>query len=243
MEEAKRLKRKPSGSKLPHRFSMVRSFQLADFVTLGNGVCGCLSLMFAMKALLTQNTDFLFSSFMCIPAGVLFDFLDGRVARWQNATSLLGQELDSLADFCSFGLAPAVLGFACGFQKMLDLVVLTYFVCCGLARLARFNATVAAMPTDQNGKIKYFEGTPIPTTLVIVAILAYGVYNGKFWRFANPVYQHEGPFASFSQAFTPEYVWGGEVTIIPGYEFHPMVLMYALSGTLMISRRLRIPKP
>ncbi|KAJ2515801.1 hypothetical protein GGI11_003650, partial [Coemansia sp. RSA 2049] len=69
MEEAKRLKRKPSGSKLPHRFSMVRSFQLADFVTLGNGVCGCLSLMFAMKALLTQNTDFLFSSFMCIPAG------------------------------------------------------------------------------------------------------------------------------------------------------------------------------
>ncbi|KAJ1669987.1 CDP-diacylglycerol-serine O-phosphatidyltransferase, partial [Coemansia sp. RSA 25] len=191
---------------LPSRFSMVRSFQLADFVTLGNGVCGCLSLMFAMKALITQNTDFLFTSFWCIPAGVLFDFLDGRVARWKNSSSLLGQELDSLADFCSFGIAPAVLGFACGFQKMLDLVVLTYFVCCGLARLARYNATVAAMPTDLNGKVKFFEGTPIPTTLVIVGVLAYGVHCGKFWRFANPMYQHEGPFALFSEAFTPDYL-------------------------------------
>ncbi|KAJ2793807.1 CDP-diacylglycerol-serine O-phosphatidyltransferase, partial [Coemansia guatemalensis] len=189
------------------------------------------------------NTDFLFSSFWCIPAGVMFDFFDGRVARWQGSTSLLGQELDSLADFCSFGIAPAVLGFACGFQKMLDLVVLTYFVCCGLSRLARFNATVASLPTDQNGKVKYFEGTPIPTTLAIVAVLAYGVYYGKFWRFANPVFRHEGPFASFSQAFTPEYVWGGEISVFPGYELHPLVLMYGLSGTLMISRRLRIPKP
>ncbi|ORX69612.1 hypothetical protein DL89DRAFT_267791 [Linderina pennispora] len=126
---------------------------------------------------------------------------------------------------------------------MLDLVVLTYFVCCGLARLARYNATVAALPTDQNGKVRYFEGTPIPTTLLIVGVLAYGVHYGKFWRFANPMYQHEGPFASFSQAFTPEFVWGGEISILPGYEFHPLVLMYGISGTLMISRRLRIPKP
>ncbi|KAJ2158322.1 CDP-diacylglycerol-serine O-phosphatidyltransferase [Coemansia sp. RSA 552] len=236
-------KRKNSDPKPPVRFSLVRSFQLADFVTLGNGVCGSLSLFFAQKALLTQSTDFLFSSFWCIPVGVIFDFLDGRVARWQGSTSLLGQELDSLADLCTFGIAPAVLGFACGFQKMLDLVVLTYFVCCGLARLARFNATVAAMPVDQNGKVTHFEGTPIPTSLVLVGVLAYGVYHGKFWRFANPVFQHEGPFASFSQAFTPAHVWGGEVTIFPGYELHPLVLMYAVSGTLMISRRVRIPKP
>ncbi|KAJ2040531.1 CDP-diacylglycerol-serine O-phosphatidyltransferase, partial [Coemansia sp. S2] len=85
-------------------------------------------------------------------------------------------------------------------------------------------------------------GTPIPTTLVIVGVLAYGVSCGKFWRFANPVYQHEGPFAVFSQAFTPEHVWGGEITLFPGYELHPLVLMYGVSGTLMISRRLRIPK-
>ncbi|KAI7833775.1 hypothetical protein BX661DRAFT_177511 [Kickxella alabastrina] len=227
----RRPKRKTSDPSLPSHFSMVRSFQLADFVTLGNAVCGCLSLMFAMKALLTQNTDFLFTSFWCIPAGVFFDFLDGRVARWRQSTSILGQELDSLADFCSFGIAPAVLGFACGFQKMLDLVVLTYFVCCGLARLARFNATVAAMPTDFNGKIKFFEGT-----------LYQPRWSLSFWRFANPEYQHEGPFASFSQAFTPDNVWGGEVSLFPGYELHPLVLMYAVSGTLMISRRLRIPK-
>ncbi|KAJ1840737.1 CDP-diacylglycerol-serine O-phosphatidyltransferase, partial [Coemansia sp. RSA 2708] len=78
MAPSKKPKRKSSDPQLPSRFSMVRSFQPADFVTLGNGVCGCLSLMFAMKALLTQSTDFLFSSFWCIPFGVMFDFLDGR---------------------------------------------------------------------------------------------------------------------------------------------------------------------
>ncbi|KAJ2328245.1 CDP-diacylglycerol-serine O-phosphatidyltransferase [Coemansia sp. RSA 2673] len=72
------------------------------------------------------------------------------------------------------------------------------------------------MPKDSGGKVKFFEGTPIPTTLIIVGVLA--------------------------QAFTPEHVWGGEITLFPGYELHPLVLMYGVSGTLMISRRLRIPK-
>ncbi|KAJ1674391.1 CDP-diacylglycerol-serine O-phosphatidyltransferase, partial [Spiromyces aspiralis] len=178
-EHRKEEKPKPYySSDPPVRFSMVRSFYLADLVTLGNGVCGCLAVMFAMKAILTQDSEFLYSAFWCVPLGVFFDIMDGRIARWRKSASLLGQELDSLADLISFGLAPAALGFACGFQKLLDLCVLTYFVCCGLARLARFNATVAELSKGNCGKVKYFEGTPIPTSLAIVGMLAYGVKTG-----------------------------------------------------------------
>ncbi|KAJ1921662.1 CDP-diacylglycerol-serine O-phosphatidyltransferase [Mycoemilia scoparia] len=232
----------PKDLELPMRFSMVRSFKLADLVTLGNGISGCLAIMFAMKAVLAQNSEFLYTSFGLILLGVFFDVMDGRVARWRKSSSLLGQELDSLADLISFGLAPAVLGFACGFQNVLDVSILTYFVCCGLARLARFNATVAELSKGNEGKVKYFEGTPIPTSLVIVGLLAYGVHNGKFWNFDELLDENGNHIAPFRQAFTPDKVWGGEISVIPGYELHPLVLVYAISGSLMISRRLRIPK-
>src|ERR1700729_1254366 len=73
----------------------------------------------------------------------------------------------SLTDFVqiSFGVAPALLAFTVGLRTYLDTVVLTGFICCGLARLARFNATVALVPTDEAGKAKYFEGLPIPSSL------------------------------------------------------------------------------
>lgn len=60
----------------------------------------------------------------------------------------------------SFGVAPAVIGFSVGLQGFWDLLILLYFVNCGVARLARFNATVGNTK-DASGKIYYFEGTPI----------------------------------------------------------------------------------
>ncbi|KAG5220949.1 CDP-diacylglycerol-serine O-phosphatidyltransferase [Salix suchowensis] len=110
-------------------------------------------------------------------AGLMFDFLDGKVARWRKSTSLLGQELDSLADLISFGVAPALLAFVVGLRTYLDTVCLTGFICCGLARLARFNATVALVPKNEAGKASYFEGLPIPTSLGLVAVLSYWVKN------------------------------------------------------------------
>ncbi len=83
---------------------------------------------------------------------------------------MLGQELDSLADLVSFGVAPAVLAFALGVRGGLDAVALVYFVGCGISRLARYNATASEL-SDGSGKVKYFEGTPIPTSLAVVALL------------------------------------------------------------------------
>jgi CDP-diacylglycerol--serine O-phosphatidyltransferase len=140
------------------------------------------------------------------------------VARWRKSASTLGRELDSLADVISFGVAPAALGYACGLQGGWDWVVLSYFVGCGVSRLARYNVTAEQLSGDE-GKVKYFEGTPIPTSLLLVVLLAIAAMQG-----------HIG-----------SAVWFGVVHLGP-WQLHPLVLIFALSGSLMISKTLRIPK-
>lgn len=78
---------------------------------------------------------------------------------------MLGQELDSLADLISFGVAPATLAFLIGLRSSIDMLILSFFVCCGIARLARFNVTQHVV---MDGKKKAFEGLPIPSSLVLV---------------------------------------------------------------------------
>jgi len=149
-------------------FSLVRNFRLADLVTIMNGFCGSFSLFSSANYLSTGDEYHLWNALWFPLGGLIFDFLDGKVARWRKSSSMLGQELDSLADLISFGVAPAVLAFVVGLRTTLDTVVLTCFICCGLARLARFNATVALVPKDAKGKARYFEGLPIPSTLALV---------------------------------------------------------------------------
>ena len=154
--------------------------------------------------------------------GLFFDFLDGRVARWRRKSSLMGQELDSLADLLSFGVAPACCAFAIGLRTPLDHVLLTFFVLCGLTRLARFNVSVADVPKDSSGKARYFEGTPIPTTLGIVGWMAWWVRQG--WV------GDEVPFGIVGESWL-----GGGV--------HPVVVVFVLSGLAMCSKTIHIPKP
>ncbi|KAI9472077.1 MAG: CDP-diacylglycerol-serine O-phosphatidyltransferase [Benjaminiella poitrasii] len=202
-------------------FSMVRNFYLADIITLMNGVCGVQSVLSSMRYLTSNNVRDLFTAMYFMPLGMFFDFMDGRVARWRNNSSLLGQELDSLADLISFGVAPAALAYAVGMRTYLDSIALTYFVCCGIARLARYNATVALAPKDASGKVHHFEGTPIPTSLSLVGVIAYFV--------ANDMYLDTLP--------------GSMIKVTADWDLHPFVLVFVLSGTLMISKTLRIPKP
>ena len=92
---------------------------------------------------------------------------------------MLGADLDSLADVISFGLGPAVLGYTLGLRGGWDMVCLTYFVVCGVSRLARFNVTASAVDRADTGKVRHFEGTPIPTSIVIVALLAVALWTGR----------------------------------------------------------------
>ncbi|TPX60449.1 CDP-diacylglycerol---serine O-phosphatidyltransferase [Spizellomyces sp. 'palustris'] len=168
----------PDGSKARH-FSMIREFVLADLVTLCNSASGSTSIFASLKYVTTQNVWFLYAAILLLPAALLFDILDGRVARWSRSSSPMGRELDSLADVISFGVAPAVLGFAVGLQGLFDVVVLLYFVNCGVSRLARYNVTTETN-MDHSGKVSFFEGTPIPTTVFIALGILYLLNTGQF---------------------------------------------------------------
>ena len=199
-------------------FSMIRSFHLAAFLTLANAACGVAAVFLAMHYVAAGDLRFFFAAAAMAPAAFLFDVLDGRVARARHTHSALGRELDSLADVISFGVAPATLAFAAGLAGGWDIVVLIYFVCCGVSRLARFNVTADAL-SHGGEKVAYFEGTPIPTSVVLTAALALAAWHG---RIGADVY------------------WGA--MDIGGWTLHPLTLLFALSGTLMISKTLRIPK-
>jgi CDP-diacylglycerol---serine O-phosphatidyltransferase len=196
---------------------MIRSFVAADFLTLGNGFCGSGSVLAAMQYLVTAENRWLVTAMVLLPIAAVFDFADGRVARWRRRSSMLGADLDSLADVISFGLAPAALGFAVGLRGALDVTILLYFVGCGISRLARFNATADAL-SDEAGKVKYFEGTPIPTSVLIVGLIAVLHVQGRLGA----------------------AIWLGSWTL-GDLVLHPLTIVYAVSGSLMIST-IRVPK-
>ena len=201
----------------PKPFSMIREFHLADWFTLGNAAAGVGALFSVMTYLQSGDVDHVLLACALIPVAFVFDVLDGRIARWRQQSSPLGRELDSLADVISFGVAPAAIAYGCGMQGLIDRVILVIFVACGVSRLARYNVTAEKL-SDGTGKVKYFEGTPIPTSLLLVVVLAIAAWQGALG----------------------DRMWFGVVTI-GGFRFHPLVLMFAVSGALMVSR-IRIPK-
>jgi CDP-diacylglycerol--serine O-phosphatidyltransferase len=198
-------------------FAMIREFHLADWFTLGNAMCGTAAIFSTITYVQTGAVKHLYFACGLILVALIFDILDGRIARWRQKTSTMGRELDSLADVISFGVAPAMVGYGFGMQGLYDRVVLAYFVGCGVSRLARYNVTADEM-SEGTGKVQYFEGTPIPTSFLVVCVLAFGTLLGA----------------------VDEQMWFGGVSVF-GYVLHPLALIFGLSGSLMISR-IRIPK-
>jgi CDP-diacylglycerol--serine O-phosphatidyltransferase len=196
---------------------MIREFQLADWFTLANAVCGTGSMFSMLTYLQTNDITHIYYAGGMVFAALIFDVLDGRIARWRKKNSVLGRELDSLADIISFGVAPAVIAYGCGMQGLYDRIILTCFVACGVSRLARYNVTAEALSGDGD-KVKYFEGTPIPTSVLLVMLMLWAASEGA----------------------VREYIWLGHVMIF-GFTLHPLVLLFALSGSLMVSR-IRFPK-
>ena len=203
--------------KMNKPFSMIREFHLADWFTLGNAVCGMGALFSVMTYLQVGEVMHIYFACGMVLAAVVFDVLDGRIARWRQQTSAMGRELDSLADVISFGVAPAAIAYGCGMQGLYDRIVLVYFVACGVSRLARYNITAEAL-SEGGSKVKYFEGTPIPTSLLLVLLM----------------------FVAATQGALRESLWFGEFKLA-GFSLHPLVLVFAVSGSLMVSR-IRFPK-
>lgn len=200
-------------------FSLIRDFHLADVFTLANGACGTAAIFLAMEHVRAARAGALYAAGLLVVLALVFDVLDGRIARWRHDTSPLGRELDSLADVISFGVAPACLAYAVGMSGGWDAVALLYFVACGISRLARYNVTADSLAGDR-GKVTYFEGVPIPSSTLLVLLLVVLAWLGRI-----------GP------ALPLGMVELGPVVL------HPLVLLFVLSGSLMISKTLHVPKP
>jgi len=201
------------------RFSMIRAYTWADLLTLGNAICGTVSIFMCLSYIAGEHTQWLWPAFVLPIFAFVFDSLDGYVARLTKSRgSWLGADLDSLADVISFGVAPAVLGYTLGLRGLWDTVLLSFFVCCGISRLARFNVTADALRNQETGKVKYFEGLPIPSSILLVFLLA----------------------VFFQLGLTGQDFWPGDFKLI-GRHLHPFSLLFGAMGALMIST-IKIPK-
>lgn len=201
-------------------FSMIRDFHIADLFTLGNGACGTGAIFLCMAHIAEAGARKLICAGALLLLALFFDVLDGRVARWRQKASPMGRELDSLSDVISFGVAPACLAWSAGLRGGLDVAALLYFVACGISRLARYNVSAERIAEEGGGKVRYFEGTPIPTSILLVALLVALAFSGRIGA--------ELPFGAISLGFAT---------------LHPLALLFAISGSLMISKTIHIPKP
>lgn len=197
---------------------MLRDYRAADLITLANSAAGMAAVLVMMSYLITAEDWRVYLSLTLVAVALFFDIADGRVARRRGEHSPFGQELDSLADIVSFGVAPAALGYGLGLRGAIDIVILIFFVACGISRLARYNVTASQL-SDDSGKVKYFEGTPIPSSLLLVALLALCFYFGR----------------------TGEHLPFGELELLD-LGFHPFALIFFANGCTMISKTLKIPK-
>ncbi len=151
---------------------------LPTMLTLGNALCGFAAITFAAKVgpePAAGEAGHLLTAALCIFAGMLFDALDGRAARWANQTSEFGAQLDSLCDAISFGVAPAFLMIHfCRYYESIHhnslyhgrvlWVIGALFAVCAILRLARFN-----VETDEDDSHDSFSGLPSPAAAGVVA--------------------------------------------------------------------------
>jgi len=171
---------------------------LPSLFTSGNMAAGFYAILEVLHATAVTSWH-LDNAAKAIGFAVLFDGLDGRVARMTGTSSDFGRELDSLADVITFGVAPAILAWTWGFHLMppvaltdwnikltqLGAIAAFLFLMAGASRLARFNITTNAQPSNPGrpGK-KYFVGMPIPAGAGVIAAVVHfqsGVPLGSWY--------------------------------------------------------------
>jgi len=171
---------------------------LPSLFTAGNIAAGYFAITQSLQGSVQEPHHFDYAA-LAILFAIPFDALDGRIARMTNTTSEFGKELDSLADVITFGVAPSILAYSWGFHMLpmnMDpwvrekLIQLGGFVCflfliCGASRLARFNISADAIPTNPGRPDrKYFVGMPIPAAAGMIAAVVHGFGHG----FGQPIF-------------------------------------------------------
>jgi len=135
----------------------------ADTVTSLNLIAGVL----AIQSAIVGDTR---AAIILIGAGMLFDFFDGRIARYYNEAHEFGAELDSLADMGSFGIAPGIVMLVLYNQDMFVLTAAAIYAVTAAMRLARYNLKAKKKPRKA---VKFFEGVPTPFAAFIILALSF----------------------------------------------------------------------
>jgi CDP-diacylglycerol---serine O-phosphatidyltransferase len=175
----------------PRRRQSKGMYILPSLFTTANMAFGYYAILQVMHATASEYSH-LDNAAKAIGFAVLFDGLDGRIARMTGTSSDFGRELDSLADVITFGVAPAMLAWTWGFNLMppvwlalnewhiklpqLGAIASFLFLMAGASRLARFNITTNPQPSNPGrpGK-KYFVGMPIPAGAGVIAAVVHFV--------------------------------------------------------------------
>ena len=187
-------------SEPPFRCGRLRKgmYLLPSILTMGNILLGYLAISQVLQGTRSELWRFDLAA-QAIGCAILLDMMDGRLARMTQTTSDFGQELDSLADVISFGVAPALLAWIWGFRLLpvnydanlrsnlvsLGFIASFVFLIAGAARLARFNIQANPQPSNPGRPSKrYFVGMPIPAGAGVIAAVihfAKGEPLGDWW--------------------------------------------------------------
>jgi len=168
-------------------------FLLPAMMTSANLLCG----YYAVVASLMGTPEDFNHAAKAIGIAIIFDSLDGRIARMTGTNTEFGVQFDSLADVVSFGIAPAVLAYAWGVRSVTNLApeafhqlgrfgwlcCLAFLICCAW-RLARFNVQGMAP-----GGSKFFVGMPTPAAAGVIASIVHAFHEGgplQDWQWSVP---------------------------------------------------------
>jgi CDP-diacylglycerol--serine O-phosphatidyltransferase len=222
-------------------------YVLPSLFTAGNIAFGFYAMTQSIQG--SNQTPWFFDhAALAIGFAVLFDGLDGKIARATNTASAFGRELDSLADVITFGVAPAMLAYIWGFQMLPELAnpllrqrilqlgvgVCFLFLICGASRLARFNVSVNPQPKNPGlpGR-KYFVGMPIPAGAGVIAAVVH-CFNGSpidDWRIAL-VWTGLIMLTGFLMVSSWRF-WSGKEVEFEGRRTYRLFALIALIGVLI----------
>ena len=160
------------------RFDLKKAmFILPNLFTVSSIFCGFYGAVTAAGATGEEAGADLYRACLAVLFAMVFDSVDGRVARLTRTQSDFGVQMDSLADVISFGAAPALIAWHWGLQSYgtVGLLVCFVYTACGAIRLARFNVMAAA----SHGPSAYFLGLPIPAAAgLLVAVIIASIQSG-----------------------------------------------------------------
>jgi CDP-diacylglycerol--serine O-phosphatidyltransferase len=223
-------------------------YLLPSLFTVGNIAIGYYIIMQSIHGSMMYDSGSFDRAALGIAAAILFDGLDGRIARMTHTSSAFGRELDSLADVITFGVAPSLLAYLWGVHLVPEsgypiiharlihfgVVVCFLFLICGACRLARFNISVNPQPRNPGRPDrKYFVGMPIPAGAgVIGAVIHFesGAPIDNLWM--SVVWLALVAFTGFLMVSSWRFWSGKEIDVGARRPGRVLVLLVVVVGVL-----------